>query len=492
MKPFSFMSSRSSSFKTPYRHKGPRTKAVKRSQIGLVLAAILMGVIFLNYRLLSSSSTADADVDATSSKSQNVNIQVPQQEDPAHAPAPPPEKVKAPRHGKLPLAPSNPPKPSPQVVRKEKKQRKMMKKNGSGSNNNNNNNNKPLAPGYADSTDRNPYPYQGTPGTTAKNSGSPTAVQVLNQPLNEETATILPMADPLTSSPNTMVIAYFRVESKYPSSKYDDWMRNIFSLQDCMVVFTQPDMVETVQRLRAHAADRTVIVVQPSPADLPVSQLYQESHANSSFWKDQLNMDREQKRHRSFQLFWIWLSKSWWVVQAIHRNFFHSDFFMYSDIGCFRSAAWNGKTLIRHPHIVPKNTVLWMAHHKPNPPDTRLWNDKFREKDHFYHSGSQGAGTAEAWRRYHQVFAETMDQFASNGLFIGEDQCILQSACLGSYATAPVGNNGNTSGTVDERVCTYAPFDQVPDNHYFGLRHVLHHGGNNYHFWKPPLGIDMA
>jgi hypothetical protein len=130
-----------------------------------------------------------------------------------------------------------------------------------------------------------------------------------------------------------------------------------------------------------------------------------------------------------------------------------------------------------------------MAHHKPNPPDVRLWNDKFREKDHFYHSGSQGAGTAEAWRRFHQVFAETMDGFASSGLFIGEDQTILQSACLGSYDLAPISSN---SSAVSAGVCTYAPFDQVPDNHYFGLRHVLHHGGNNYHFWKPPLGIKMT
>jgi hypothetical protein len=363
----------------------------------------------------------------------------------------------------------------------------IKKKNGSNSNSNNNNNNnnkdKPLAPGYADSTEQNPYPYQGT-GTKR---GFPKAVHVMHQPLNHTTVKIIPMAEEQVTSKNTMVIAYFRVKSKYTPEKYDGWMENIFSLQDCMVVFTQPDMVETVYRLRAHAADRTVIVVQPSPSDLPVSQLYQQSHP--SFWEDQLTMDKEAKRHRSYELFWIWLSKSWWVTQAIDKNFFRSDFFMYSDIGCFRSAAWNGKRLIQHANIVPANTVMWMAHHAPNPPANRLWNDKFREKEHFYHSGSQGAGTAEAWRRYHQVFAETMDGFASSGLFIGEDQCILQSACLGSYDLAPISNN---SSAVSTAVCTYAPFDQVPDNHYFGLRHVLHHGGNNYHFWKPPLGIKMA
>jgi hypothetical protein len=458
----------SSSLKARNR-KGPIT--IKKSQGWLFLAAILMGVIFLNYRLSISFSTAGAKVHKV------------QQEDHANHKLP----EKAHRHGQAPLAPptprtppqvrnakqQNPPKQPP--VRNEKQQMQMMNKN------------KSPAPGYADSTARNPYPYQDT--ATAK-SGSPTAVQVLHQTLNVKTAQIIPMAEPLSSSPHTMVIAYFRVKSKYTPEKYDGWMANIFSLQDCMVVFTQPDMVETVQRLRAHVANRTVIIVQPSPTDLPISQLYQESHPN--FWQDQLTMDLEGEHHKSFELFWIWLSKSWWVMQTVERNFFRSDFFMYSDIGCFRSAVWNGKTIIQHPSMVPNNTVMWMAHRKPNPPAVRLWNDKFREKAHFYHSGSQGAGTAEAWRRFHQVFAETMDQFAANGLFIGEDQCILQSACMGSYsAAAPTigDNNDDYTGT---GVCTYAPSNQVPDNHYFGLRHVLHHGGDHYKFWKPPLEIDMA
>jgi hypothetical protein len=473
MLPFSTTASRS--FKTPYRKKG-HNRNVKKSQVALIFAAIVIVAILLNYHLLSSSSSTAAGTDATDADATlpNNKVLVQPQEDQAHSKAP--EKVP-------PVPPTHLKPPQERNVKHPMTVMKKKKKHDSNNNDNKEKEGSP-APGYSDSTEANPYPYQGTVSATR---GSPSAVQVLNQPLNDTTVKIIPMAEEQVSCKNTMVIAYFRVKSKYTPEKYDGWMANIFSMQDCMVVFTQPDMVETVYRLRAHAADRTVIVVQPDPNDLPVSQLYQQSHPH--FWEDQLIMDKEAKRHRSYELFWIWLSKSWWVMQAIERNFFRSDFFMYSDIGCFRSAAWNGKKLIQHASIVPKNTVMWMAHHKPNPPAVRLWNDKFREKDHFYHSGSQGAGTAEAWRRFHQVFAETMDGFASNGLFIGEDQTILQSACLGSYDLAPISSN---SSAVSAGVCTYAPFDQVPDNHYFGLRHVLHHGGNNYHFWKPPLGIKMT
>jgi len=348
-----------------------------------------------------------------------------------------------------------------------------------------------LAPGYADSYSHKPYTSTSSTATTTTTTrtsslvaGSPTAWQVLHEPWNNATTTIIKLYHThATTCPNTIVTAYFNVKSKYKADKYDEWMAHILSLQDCLVVYTEPASVASIQRLRTEHP--TVIVVQNSTHDLPVSKLYRDTHP--SFWADQLAMDKEQKRHASYQLFWIWLSKSWWITQAVHRNFFQSDFFMYSDIGCFRSAAWNNRTLIQHADIVPANKVMWMAHHKPNPPLKSLWNDKFREKQNFYHSGSQGAGTATAWLRFHDVFSQTMDRFAGNQLFLGEDQCILQSACVSAYSTG----TRTEAGDKDDGVCVYAPFDQVPDNHYFGLRHVLNRGGDHYTFWHPPI-LDSA
>jgi hypothetical protein len=110
-----------------------------------------------------------------------------------------------------------------------------------------------------------------------------------------------------------------------------------------------------------------------------------------------------------------------------------------------------------------------MAHHSPNPPtDKLLWNNKLGEKRHFYHSGSQAIGYKDTWQTFHVEFGNTLADYMDADKFVGDDQVISQSTCL---------RNPNT--------CAYLPFDQVKDNHYFGLRYALHYGGN-YTLWRPP------
>ena len=264
----------------------------------------------------------------------------------------------------------------------------------------------------------------------------------------------------LIKSPNTIVTGYFRVRSKFHAGKYDGWMKNMLSLQDAMVVFTEPDMVDQIKDLRSHAINRTVIIPIKLD-DLPIGKLFSES-----FWQDQLDRDPEKRIHKSYQLFWIWLSKSWCVTQAIRMNVFESDIFVWSDIGCFRERTYNSKTLIQHRENVPRHEILQMAHHKPNPPDEVLFNDKYKKKSNFYHSGSQFVGYKDTILTFHEYFLDTIDRFIEKNMIIVEDQAVLQSVCL-SYP----------------KICAYAPFSQVKDNHYFGLRHILHFGGE-YNYWR--------
>lgn len=265
---------------------------------------------------------------------------------------------------------------------------------------------------------------------------------------------------PLIESPNTVVTGYFKVPSKASADKYKGWMANMLSLQDAMVIFTEPAFVDQIKEYRQHAANRTVIVPMDLN-DLPWGGMYTEE-----FWQDQLDRDPEKRIHRSYQLFWIWLSKSWCVTQAIKMNFFKSDVFVWSDIGCFRDRKYNSKTMILHRETIPRNEILQMAHHRPNPPAENLFNDKYHHKDNFYHSGSQFVGYSDTIIRFHELFLETIDRFLEKGMIIVEDQAVLQSTCLSH-----------------PEICAYLPFKQVKDNHYFGLRYALHHGGD-YNYWR--------
>ena len=41
----------------------------------------------------------------------------------------------------------------------------------------------------------------------------------------------------------TIVTAYFKMKSKHSLQEYEDWMSNMLSLHDCMVIFTPKDTV---------------------------------------------------------------------------------------------------------------------------------------------------------------------------------------------------------------------------------------------------------
>lgn len=277
--------------------------------------------------------------------------------------------------------------------------------------------------------------------------------------------------DTLVSAQNTVVTGYFTLKSKYAKEEYIKWMSNMLSLQDAMVIFTSPAMVETIQGLRSHAKDRTVII----PLDL--SQLELVKLYDEKFWQAQLDKDPEKRIHKSYELFWIWLSKSFFVKTAIDLNLYGSDVYMWSDIGCFRNGRYRDKEMIVQRQLIPRDRIFQMAHHEPQPPPYIWWNDKYNQKPLFYHSGSQMIGYKDTWRTFHAAFLETITGFIQRDLFIGEDQTVLQSTCL----RIPT-------------LCAYVPMTQIGDNHYFGLRHLLHYGtpvapAKEYTYWYPPAGL---
>ena len=294
------------------------------------------------------------------------------------------------------------------------------------------------------------------------------AVQVAKQQLEQQQKLQILKQEELISAPNTIVTAYFTLKSKFAKEEYIKWMSNMLSLQDAMVIFTSPEMVDTMWLLRSHAKNRTVII----PMDLSQLELVQKH--DDSFWEAQLDKDPEKRIHRSYQLFWIWLSKSFFVKTAIGLNVFDSEIFMWSDIGCFRNGRYRDKEMILQKHLIPKDRIFQMAHHEPQAPPYIWWNDKYTQKTLFYHSGSQMIGYKDTWLTFHDEFMTTVQGFIDRDMFIGEDQTVLQSTCLRVTS-----------------LCAYVPMTQVSDNHYFGLRFVLHYGGDKFKYWYPPEGLPV-
>jgi hypothetical protein len=302
------------------------------------------------------------------------------------------------------------------------------------------------------------------------------------------------------STSSCIVTAYFRTDSKHNERQYEIWMQNMLSMHDCMVIFCEFDMVDRIRMYRSQSPGPTAIIEVPLE-DLPISNYFYDSPGTptaANFWERQFEIDPEKAIHRGYKVFWIWLSKSWFVSTAalLQRHLFattHNNvgsqstigIWMWADIGSFRDKRFSRETLLQHVNqtdLFPDPmAVLWMAHRKPNPPSDPFWNRKLlqKEKIHFYHSGSHAiAASVKAWTTFHEHFVNTLDDYAARDLFLGEDQCVLQTTCL-LYPNS----------------CSYIPFDQVHDNKYFGLRQVVRYGPSDgkrwnlpaFQLWRPPM-----
>jgi hypothetical protein len=243
-------------------------------------------------------------------------------------------------------------------------------------------------------------------------------------------------------------------------------MKIMLAIQDPIIVFCDNYLVEPIRQARTHALNRTLIVPM-NLTDVPVASLFSEK-----FWQQQLRLDWEQEKHKSYHLFWIWLSKSWFVQEAIRLNPFQSDIFVYSDIGSFRwntdNVTYPGQWVVRYPDLVPRHSMLQMAH-KPVQVFMDIWL-RHKKKGFFYHSGSQAVGYQDTWRKYHQELQITLHHFANRGYFVGEDQLLMQHTCV---RCSPL--------------CLYVDKREVFEDSYFGLKHLLHFGGDHQYLLTPML-----
>ena len=75
----------------------------------------------------------------------------------------------------------------------------------------------------------------------------------------------------------TLVTAYYNIKSKYSHQVYLDYMENFLTFQDCMVIFTSHDMVETIREMRPSSYPTVII-----PLDLNQVEKTEETELRSN------------------------------------------------------------------------------------------------------------------------------------------------------------------------------------------------------------------
>ena len=262
----------------------------------------------------------------------------------------------------------------------------------------------------------------------------------------------------------TVVTAYFEIASKHTSAEYDTWMRNMLSLQDPMVIFTEAKFVDRFRVLRKHAGNRTKIVTTRLQ-DLKIAALFP-----LAAWSQQLAMDPEAKLHKTYRVFWVWLNKLSFMVEAIHDNPFASDIFVWADIGSFRDTAYNGLLLVRNTGIISVDKMLLMAVQPPHNVHTSggivVKYDGVFDNSDFFTAGALLAGHKNTVVAMEKQFLITIQIYRDMDLFIGDDQPLLQFTC--------VRNN----------LCEFVTPYHTRGNKWFGLQYALH-TTNAVSLWRP-------
>jgi hypothetical protein len=275
---------------------------------------------------------------------------------------------------------------------------------------------------------------------------------------------------PLPKKPATIVTAYFHVPSKTAHTTYIAFMRNFLSLQDYMIIYTTPDLVEQLKQMRpTHLMERTTFVIM----SLEETHVGNGVTYSKSFWEKQLEMDGSKAMHKSYQLFQIWASKTWFVQEAIKANPYGHEIFVWTDMGAFRDSGFNDKLYAAHTEIIPRNSMLVTSFKEEakstaekNAKDSNGW---ITSNAQLYQIGGFQVGYADTFQTFHAAFMETFEAYVSHGLFVGEDQFILQTTCNLHY-----------------RLCSYITPDQTPQvDHWWVMKQALHVGGK-FRFFVPP------
>lgn len=227
---------------------------------------------------------------------------------------------------------------------------------------------------------------------------------------------------------STIISAYYKIKSKHSYEEYLSWMTNFLTIQDCMVVFVQPDQEYTIRTLRPPAYP-TIIIPRLVESFL-VSTL-----VTSKEWEKQEKMDPEPNIGHNWELFSVWNEKINMMKIVADSNPFSSSYFVWLDIGAVRHEGYRHQLMVRN---IPKDKgVLMLTIDQFTNDELKLVDGKsVVDFSRVEYRDRIGAGTIgcdqESLNRYHRAYYNTLRTKMDKGWFIGKEQNILPTACLES------------------------------------------------------------
>jgi len=217
---------------------------------------------------------------------------------------------------------------------------------------------------------------------------------------------------------STIVTCYFRISSKFPPSKYHQWIINFLKIESPMIIFTNEG-----QFMKDNRDPKLPLYIVPCQ----ISDFY--VHKYMDKWVEQHMMDREKNIH-NINLYMIWNEKSNFIKRGIELNPFKTDYFYWTDIGAFRNSS-HMDIFKKYPEYVTEKILLLQI----NPfKEEEMVIDRKNIKNNFNYVDRIGGGIFGGHRDYclkwHEEYYKILDEFIKKGQFAGKDQSIMATVAI--------------------------------------------------------------
>jgi len=226
----------------------------------------------------------------------------------------------------------------------------------------------------------------------------------------------------------TVVTAYYRIKSKHDPRKYDEWIHNLLLHvgESCrMVIFTSPELVPYMNAIcEKNKKGAAFTVISMPMKDFKIVKEYP-----PNVWWHQYSLDPQKACGRTVECYLIWNSKLWFIKEAMERNVYGSDKYVWIDIGSFRNndATIRASVLENFPLYErvsnDKIDIMLIRPYLPHEMNQLVFFNTV-------HLGGMFGGGVGVIRQLYDFFYESLHFYISTNCFAGCDQQILSTCYM--------------------------------------------------------------
>jgi hypothetical protein len=227
----------------------------------------------------------------------------------------------------------------------------------------------------------------------------------------------------------TVVTAYYCVKSKHEPKQYHAWINNLLLRvgRSCkMVIFTSSDLVEYMNAVcQKNALGASFTVISMEMKEFKLLKRY-----SLKMWVQQYGMDPQKTCGRTIECYLIWNSKLMFLKEAIERNIYGSDKYVWVDIGSCRTTSGSMSNELEHfPRYenISNDDKIDIVLLRPYSPE-EMNQVIFYNSVHL--SGAMFGGNIRAINRLYENFYKALDVYLCGKCFAGCDQQVLSTCCV--------------------------------------------------------------